>query len=133
MRYAPRPILFELLANRSQPVVERQNLNRHQRRLSRAQIRRDKKRLPSDASSTRAKSQNPAPSTPARFGPCTFDTARATPSPARKGGANPVQVSTPDESLIFFVLRLLERLREMGTAPAADLMEYGRGLRSFRG
>jgi hypothetical protein len=41
-----------------------------------------------------------------------------------------VQVSTPDESLIFFVLRLLERLREMGTAPAADLMEYGRTLRS---
>src|SRR5258707_987623 len=43
-----------------------------------------------------------------------------------------VQVSSPDESLIFFILRLLERLRAMGTAPAADLMQYGRGLRSFR-
>jgi hypothetical protein len=43
-----------------------------------------------------------------------------------------MRVSTPDESLIFFILRLLERLREMGPAPAADLMEYGRSLRSFR-
>jgi hypothetical protein len=43
-----------------------------------------------------------------------------------------ILVSTPDESLIFFILRLLERMREMGTAPAADLMEYGRSLRSFR-
>jgi hypothetical protein len=40
--------------------------------------------------------------------------------------------STPDESLIFFILRLMERLRAMGTAPAADLMEYGRSLRSFQ-
>ena len=43
-----------------------------------------------------------------------------------------IQVSDPDESLIFFMLRLLDRLRAMGTAPAADLMEYGRTLRSFR-
>jgi len=43
-----------------------------------------------------------------------------------------IQVSSADESLIFFILRLLERLREMGTAPAADLMQYGRSLRSFR-
>ena len=43
-----------------------------------------------------------------------------------------IKVSSPDESLIFFMLRLLERLREMGTAPAADLMEYGRSLRSFQ-
>jgi hypothetical protein len=27
---------------------------------------------------------------------------------------------------------LLDRLRDLGTAPAADLMEYGRALRSFR-
>ena len=43
-----------------------------------------------------------------------------------------LRVSPPEESLIFFVLRLLERLRAMGTAPAADLMQYARGLRSFR-
>lgn len=43
-----------------------------------------------------------------------------------------IQISSADESLIFFILRLLERLREMGTAPAADLMQYGQGLRSFR-
>jgi hypothetical protein len=52
---------------------------------------------------------------------------------ARQDAARPVvHVSTPDESLIFFILRLLERMREMGTAPAADLVEYGRSLRSFR-
>jgi len=45
---------------------------------------------------------------------------------------NRIRVSQPDESLIFFVLRLLDRLRAMGTAPAADLMQYARGLRSFR-
>jgi hypothetical protein len=43
-----------------------------------------------------------------------------------------IQISDPDESLIFFMLRLLDRLRDLGTAPAADLMEYGRALRSFR-
>jgi len=46
--------------------------------------------------------------------------------------ATHIQVSHPDESLIFFMLRLLDRLRAMGTTPAADLMEYGRTLRSFR-
>ena len=43
-----------------------------------------------------------------------------------------LRISEPDESLIFFVLRLIERLRAMGTAPAADLMQYARSLRSFR-
>jgi hypothetical protein len=43
-----------------------------------------------------------------------------------------IQVSEPDEALIFFMLRLLDRLRELGTAPAADFMEYGRFLKSFR-
>jgi hypothetical protein len=43
-----------------------------------------------------------------------------------------VRVSHPEESLIFFILRLLERLRAMGTAPAVDWQEYGRSLRSFR-
>ncbi len=42
-----------------------------------------------------------------------------------------VRVSHSEESLIFFILRLLERLRAMGTAPAADWMQYGRSLRSF--
>jgi hypothetical protein len=41
------------------------------------------------------------------------------------------QVSCPEESLIFFVLRLLDRLRAMGTAPAADWTQYGHSLRSF--
>ncbi len=53
--------------------------------------------------------------------------------PSTRGPAgNRVSTSTPDESLIFFILRLMERLRAMGTAPAADLMEYGRSLRSFQ-
>jgi hypothetical protein len=43
-----------------------------------------------------------------------------------------VKISIPEESLIFFVLRLLERLRSQGTAPAADLMKYGRYLESFK-
>jgi hypothetical protein len=30
------------------------------------------------------------------------------------------------------VLRLLDRLQAMGTAPATDLGEYGRCLRSFQ-
>jgi hypothetical protein len=52
-------------------------------------------------------------------------------SSARGPVGNRISTSTPDESLIFFILRLMERLRAMGTAPAADLMEYGRSLRSF--
>jgi hypothetical protein len=43
-----------------------------------------------------------------------------------------LRISEPAESLIFFVLRLIERLRAMGTAPAADLMQYASSLRSFR-
>lgn len=42
-----------------------------------------------------------------------------------------IKISTPDESLIFFTLRLLDRLRSQGTAPAADLMQYVRDLKSF--
>lgn len=48
-----------------------------------------------------------------------------------EGGA--VRFSTPEESLIFFILRLLDRLRALGTAPALDLAEYGRSLTSFSG
>jgi hypothetical protein len=43
-----------------------------------------------------------------------------------------LRISSHDESLIFFVLRLLERLRAMGPAPAIDLMQYARSLQSFK-
>ncbi len=43
-----------------------------------------------------------------------------------------LRISRQDESLIFFIIRLIERLRAMGTAPAADLMLYARNLRSFK-
>jgi hypothetical protein len=42
-----------------------------------------------------------------------------------------VTVSLQKESLKFFILRLLERLRAQGTAPIPDLMKYGR-LGSFK-
>jgi len=35
-------------------------------------------------------------------------------------------ISSPDESLVFFIIRLLDRLRAMGTAPAVDWSQYGR-------
>ncbi len=56
---------------------------------------------------------------------------RAMPAP-HLNPAPGIHISTPDESLIFFMLRLLDRLRAMGTSPAADLMEYGKSLRSLR-
>ncbi len=43
-----------------------------------------------------------------------------------------LRLSHPSESLIYFMLRLIERLRALGNAPAADLMSYGRTLRSFQ-
>jgi hypothetical protein len=43
-----------------------------------------------------------------------------------------ITVSIPEETLIFFILRLLERLRAQGIAPEADLMKYGRHLESFK-
>jgi hypothetical protein len=36
--------------------------------------------------------------------------------------------SKPEASLMFFLLRLFEHLRQMGTVPAIDLREYGRSL-----
>jgi hypothetical protein len=45
-----------------------------------------------------------------------------------QGGPN-ISVSFSDESLLFFILRLLDHLREMPTSPAADLTEYGRSFR----
>jgi hypothetical protein len=37
-----------------------------------------------------------------------------------------VKLSAPEESLIFLMIRLIERLRAQGTAPAADLSAYAR-------
>jgi hypothetical protein len=42
-----------------------------------------------------------------------------------------VRFSTQREALVFFMIRLLDRLRAIGTAPAADLMAYARSLDSF--
>lgn len=36
--------------------------------------------------------------------------------------------SEPDSSLMFFLLRLFQRLQTLGTAPAIDLAAYGRSL-----
>ncbi len=41
-------------------------------------------------------------------------------------------VSQADEALIFFVLRLVERLNGLGPAPVVDLMAYVRRLESFQ-
>lgn len=40
-----------------------------------------------------------------------------------------VEVSTRETALIFFFLRLLHRLQQVGTVPAIDLMKYGARLR----
>jgi Domain of unknown function (DUF6602) len=36
------------------------------------------------------------------------------------------RISSPDDSLVFFIIRLLDRLRAMGTAPAIDWSSYFR-------
>jgi hypothetical protein len=41
-------------------------------------------------------------------------------------------LSNESESLIYFMIRLIERLRALGNAPAANLMSYGRSLKSLR-
>jgi hypothetical protein len=68
-----------------------------------------------------------------------FETVRETIRPAarkpkrtKRRRKTRVKISDPTESLIFFLIRLLDRLRAMGTAPAADLMQYTRGLKSFK-
>jgi hypothetical protein len=57
------------------------------------------------------------------------------PRPARRRSASSagplLALSDPSESLIWFMLRLIERLRTLGNAPAADLMAYGRTLKSL--
>jgi hypothetical protein len=45
-----------------------------------------------------------------------------------KGLEPPVEISSPETSLIFFFLHLLSRLQRMGTVPALDLSVYGRVL-----
>ena len=42
-------------------------------------------------------------------------------------------VSQRKDALIFFLMRLVERLDALGPAPKVDLMRYARGVRSFRG
>lgn len=44
-----------------------------------------------------------------------------------------VHFTSPDDSLFYFVLRLLHRLQQMGTAPALDLAQYARSLPGFPG
>jgi len=39
-----------------------------------------------------------------------------------------LDVSAPDAALIFFFLRLLEKLQGLGTVPAINLREYGKAL-----
>jgi len=39
-----------------------------------------------------------------------------------------IEQTTADNALIFFFLRLLHRLQQLGTVPAIDLKEYGRSL-----
>ena len=51
---------------------------------------------------------------------------------AFESGKRGLRFSRPDESLICFIVRLIERLRTLGNAPAVDLMSYGRTLESFR-
>ena len=42
-----------------------------------------------------------------------------------------MKTSAPDESLLFFFLRLLLRLQSIGTVPAIDIEEYAKALQSF--
>ena len=42
-------------------------------------------------------------------------------------------VSQPQEGLIYFMLRLIHRLQQMGAAPAIDFAEYGKWLRPGQG
>ena len=48
-------------------------------------------------------------------------------TPDQKG----VRISSPEESLAFFMIRLSERLRDLPPAEPVDLMRYGQGIRSL--
>jgi hypothetical protein len=45
-----------------------------------------------------------------------------------KDGEPTLEVSEPESSLMFFLLRLFGALQALGTVPAIDLAEYGRSL-----
>lgn len=47
---------------------------------------------------------------------------------ARYGETFKADVSKPDDSLIFFFLRLLNSLQQVGTTPAIDISKYSRAL-----
>ena len=47
-----------------------------------------------------------------------------------KGGLPDVTISEEDSGLIFFLLRLFQRLQLLGTVPAIDLAQYGAWLES---
>jgi len=59
---------------------------------------------------------------------CALEVASFEALPSRSGPK--LSFSHPGEALIFFMLRLLDRLRSLGTAPAPDLSAYARSLRS---
>jgi hypothetical protein len=46
----------------------------------------------------------------------------------RRGGKTRVEKSQPETALIFFFLRLLQRLQGMGTVPAMDIGKYAQRL-----
>jgi hypothetical protein len=43
---------------------------------------------------------------------------------SRTGDLVACHISSPEDSLVFFIIRLLDRLRAMGTAPAIDWSQY---------
>ncbi len=52
-------------------------------------------------------------------------------SPNRQITKSKIRLSSPHQALVFFILRLLDRLRALGTAPAADLRAYARSVRTW--
>ena len=42
-----------------------------------------------------------------------------------------IQISKPEESLVYFFLKLFKELQKMGTVPAMDINEYGKFLTNF--
>ncbi|MBO5737842.1 hypothetical protein J6R97_00720 [bacterium] len=43
-----------------------------------------------------------------------------------------IQVSSADESLVYFFLKLFKELQNVGTVPAMDINEYGKFLENFQ-
>ena len=48
-----------------------------------------------------------------------------------EGESYSFETSSEDESLIYFFLKLLTKLQELGTVPALDINSYGRALDSI--